>query len=159
MTRPMSLMPWAPTSARRSARPATSTAPLRRVVEDLPDIELDFAFCALEDPAALFGPRAAPLEKPEPIPDTLVPLPATRPLVVKGTFDFPEGGGREVAGLGHFVGGRQMRAEWRERVERLSHEPLAAGLLQLPVAGRHVVAASVPGHMFVGDRRDSDYRL
>jgi pyruvate/2-oxoacid:ferredoxin oxidoreductase alpha subunit/NAD-dependent dihydropyrimidine dehydrogenase PreA subunit len=56
----------------------------------------------LEDPAALFGPRAAPLEKPEPIPDTLVTLPATRPLVVKGTY--ASAIGALLAGCRHFFG-------------------------------------------------------
>ena len=56
----------------------------------------------LEDPAALFGPRAVPPERPEPIPDTRVPLPATRPLVVKGTY--ASSIGALLAGCRHFFG-------------------------------------------------------
>ena len=56
----------------------------------------------LEDPAALFGHRSAPEEKPEPIPDMLVPLPVTRPLVVKGTY--ASAIGALLAGCRHFFG-------------------------------------------------------
>ncbi len=56
----------------------------------------------LEDPAALFGPRAEPLETPEPIPDALVPLAGTRPLVVKGTY--ASAIGALLAGCRHFFG-------------------------------------------------------
>ncbi len=64
-----------------------------------PEPSSDFEF---EDPAALFGPRSAPLERPEPIPDNLVPLPATRPLVVKGTY--ASAIGALLAGCRHFFG-------------------------------------------------------
>jgi pyruvate/2-oxoacid:ferredoxin oxidoreductase alpha subunit/NAD-dependent dihydropyrimidine dehydrogenase PreA subunit len=56
----------------------------------------------LEDPAALFGPRAAPPERPETIPDTRVPFPVTRPLVVKGTYGSAIGA--LLAGCRHFFG-------------------------------------------------------
>src|SRR5512146_317517 len=40
----------------------------------------------IQDPATLFGPRPAPPEKAVTIPDELLPLPQTRPLVIKGTY-------------------------------------------------------------------------
>jgi pyruvate/2-oxoacid:ferredoxin oxidoreductase alpha subunit/NAD-dependent dihydropyrimidine dehydrogenase PreA subunit len=56
----------------------------------------------LEDPAALFGPRPEAPEKPDPIPDTRVSLPVTRPLVVKGTY--ASAIGALLAGCRHFFG-------------------------------------------------------
>jgi pyruvate/2-oxoacid:ferredoxin oxidoreductase alpha subunit/NAD-dependent dihydropyrimidine dehydrogenase PreA subunit len=56
----------------------------------------------LEDPASLFGPRQASPEKPEAVPDARVPLPATRPLVVKGTY--ASAIGALLAGCRHFFG-------------------------------------------------------
>jgi pyruvate/2-oxoacid:ferredoxin oxidoreductase alpha subunit len=64
-----------------------------------PQPESDFE---LEDPAALFGPRPIPPGKPETIPDTRVPLAATRPLVVKGTY--ASSIGALLAGCRHFFG-------------------------------------------------------
>ena len=56
----------------------------------------------LEDPAALFGPKPVPPEKPETIPDTRIPLPGDRPLVVKGTY--ASSIGALLAGCRHFFG-------------------------------------------------------
>jgi pyruvate/2-oxoacid:ferredoxin oxidoreductase alpha subunit/NAD-dependent dihydropyrimidine dehydrogenase PreA subunit len=64
-----------------------------------PEPESDFE---LEDPAALFGPRSVPPEKPEAVPDSHLPLPVTRPLVVKGTY--ASAIGALLAGCRHFFG-------------------------------------------------------
>ena len=56
----------------------------------------------LQDPAALFGPRPIPPEKPEAIPEVRLPLPATRPLVTKGTY--ASAIGALLAGCRHFFG-------------------------------------------------------
>ena len=56
----------------------------------------------LQDPAALFGPRHAPPEKAEPIPDEVVALKATAPLVTKGTY--ASAIGALLAGCRHFFG-------------------------------------------------------
>jgi pyruvate/2-oxoacid:ferredoxin oxidoreductase alpha subunit/NAD-dependent dihydropyrimidine dehydrogenase PreA subunit len=56
----------------------------------------------IQDPAALFGPRPAPPEKPETIPDELLPLPQTLPLVIKGTY--ASAIGALLAGCRHFFG-------------------------------------------------------
>ena len=56
----------------------------------------------LQDPATLFGPRQAPPEKPEPIPDEELPLPETVPLVTKGTY--ASSIGALLAGCRHFFG-------------------------------------------------------
>ncbi|HKQ61599.1 MAG TPA: 3-methyl-2-oxobutanoate dehydrogenase subunit VorB [Candidatus Polarisedimenticolaceae bacterium] len=56
---------------------------------------------ALDDPAALFGPRpAAP--RPAVVPDQPLPLPETAPLVVKGTY--ASAIGALLAGCRHFFG-------------------------------------------------------
>ena len=64
-----------------------------------PEPESDFE---LEDPAALFGPRSVPPEKPEAVPDSHLPFPVTRPLVVKGTY--ASAIGALLAGCRHFFG-------------------------------------------------------
>jgi len=64
-----------------------------------PQPESDFE---LEDPAALFGARPVPHERPEPIADVRLPLAATRPLVVKGTY--ASAIGALLAGCRHFFG-------------------------------------------------------
>jgi len=56
----------------------------------------------LQDPAALFGPRHVPPEKAEPIPDEVVALEATAPLVTKGTY--ASAIGALLAGCRHFFG-------------------------------------------------------
>ncbi len=56
----------------------------------------------IQDPAALFGPRLAPPEKPVPIPDERLLLPQTRPLVTKGTY--ASAIGALLAGCRHFFG-------------------------------------------------------
>jgi pyruvate/2-oxoacid:ferredoxin oxidoreductase alpha subunit/NAD-dependent dihydropyrimidine dehydrogenase PreA subunit len=56
----------------------------------------------LEDPAALFGPRPLPPEKPQPIPDVRLAMPAMRPLVTKGTY--ASAIGALLAGCRHFFG-------------------------------------------------------
>ena len=56
----------------------------------------------IQDPAALFGPRPAPLEQPQPIPDERLPLPETRPLVIKGSYAASIGA--LLAGCRHFFG-------------------------------------------------------
>jgi pyruvate/2-oxoacid:ferredoxin oxidoreductase alpha subunit/NAD-dependent dihydropyrimidine dehydrogenase PreA subunit len=56
----------------------------------------------IQDPAALFGPRPAPPEKPQPIPDERLALPETRPLVIKGTY--ASAIGALLAGCRHFFG-------------------------------------------------------
>jgi len=56
----------------------------------------------LEDPAHLFGPRRAPAPAPEAIPDELVPLPPTEPLIVRGTY--ASAIGAMLAGCRHFFG-------------------------------------------------------
>jgi pyruvate/2-oxoacid:ferredoxin oxidoreductase alpha subunit/NAD-dependent dihydropyrimidine dehydrogenase PreA subunit len=56
----------------------------------------------LQDPAALFGPRHASAEKATPIPDEVLPLPETAPLVTKGTY--ASAIGALLAGCRHFFG-------------------------------------------------------
>lgn len=56
----------------------------------------------LEDPAALFERRQVALEDPVAVPDERVPLPATQPLVVKGTY--ASSIGALLAGCRHFFG-------------------------------------------------------
>jgi pyruvate/2-oxoacid:ferredoxin oxidoreductase alpha subunit/NAD-dependent dihydropyrimidine dehydrogenase PreA subunit len=56
----------------------------------------------LEDPAALFGERDSAAPKPEPIPDTVVPLPQVEPLVLKGTY--ASAIGAILAGCRHVFG-------------------------------------------------------
>jgi pyruvate/2-oxoacid:ferredoxin oxidoreductase alpha subunit/NAD-dependent dihydropyrimidine dehydrogenase PreA subunit len=56
----------------------------------------------IEDPARLFGPRHAAIEPPLPIPDERIPLPATQPLVTKGTY--ASAIGAILAGGRHFFG-------------------------------------------------------
>lgn len=56
----------------------------------------------LEDPAALFGPRQAAPQTPKAVPDDRVPVSATRPLVVKGTY--ASSIGALLAGCRHFFG-------------------------------------------------------
>jgi pyruvate/2-oxoacid:ferredoxin oxidoreductase alpha subunit/NAD-dependent dihydropyrimidine dehydrogenase PreA subunit len=56
----------------------------------------------LMDPAALFGARPTTAPKPEPIPDTVVPLPDVEPLVLKGTY--ASAVGALLAGCRHFFG-------------------------------------------------------
>jgi pyruvate/2-oxoacid:ferredoxin oxidoreductase alpha subunit/NAD-dependent dihydropyrimidine dehydrogenase PreA subunit len=56
----------------------------------------------LQDPAKLFGARPVPAETPLPIPDALLPLPETRPLVTKGTYGSAIGA--LLAGCRHFFG-------------------------------------------------------
>src|SRR3972149_8446813 len=65
----------------------------------LPAPESDFD---LQDPAALFGPRPIPPEKPEAIPEVRLPLPATPPLLTKGTY--ASAIGALLAGRRHFFG-------------------------------------------------------
>jgi pyruvate/2-oxoacid:ferredoxin oxidoreductase alpha subunit len=56
----------------------------------------------IQDPATLFGPRPAPPEKPQAIPDERLALPETRPLVIKGTY--ASSIGALLAGCRHFFG-------------------------------------------------------
>ncbi len=56
----------------------------------------------LQDPAKLFGRKPAPEAKPVPIPDERLPLPATGPLVTKGTY--ASAIGALLAGCRHFFG-------------------------------------------------------
>jgi pyruvate/2-oxoacid:ferredoxin oxidoreductase alpha subunit/NAD-dependent dihydropyrimidine dehydrogenase PreA subunit len=56
----------------------------------------------LLDPAKLFGSRQVPAEVPLAIPDELLPLPETRPLVTKGTY--ASSIGALLAGCRHFFG-------------------------------------------------------
>ena len=56
----------------------------------------------IQDPAAIFGKKPAPPEKPVPIPDEHLPLPETRPLVTKGTY--ASSIGALLAGCRHFFG-------------------------------------------------------
>jgi pyruvate/2-oxoacid:ferredoxin oxidoreductase alpha subunit len=64
-----------------------------------PESELAFE---IQDPAALFGPRAAELAPPLPIPDERLALPRTRALVTKGTY--ASAIGALLAGCRHFFG-------------------------------------------------------
>ena len=48
-------------------------------------VEGEIEDMSLMDPAQMFGPRKTTAPKPEPIPDTLVPLPDLEPMVLKGT--------------------------------------------------------------------------
>ncbi|MFN8095827.1 MAG: 3-methyl-2-oxobutanoate dehydrogenase subunit VorB [Vicinamibacteria bacterium] len=61
-----------------------------------------FSDFEIEDPAKHFGPRHAQVEPPPPIPDERVPLPATQPLVTKGTY--ASSIGAILAGCRHFFG-------------------------------------------------------
>src|SRR5512137_2372550 len=65
----------------------------------MPEPGTDFE---LQDPAALFGKKPLPSEKPVPIPDERLPLPETRPLVTKGTY--ASAIGALLAGCRHFFG-------------------------------------------------------
>jgi len=56
----------------------------------------------LQDPAVLFGKRPRTLPTPEPIPDTVLPLPEVQPLVIKGTY--ASAIGAVLAGCRHFFG-------------------------------------------------------
>jgi pyruvate/2-oxoacid:ferredoxin oxidoreductase alpha subunit len=57
----------------------------------------------IEDPARLFGPKhEGAIEPPQPIADERVPLPATQPLVTKGTY--ASAIGAILAGCRHFFG-------------------------------------------------------
>ncbi len=56
----------------------------------------------LQDPAALFGPRPPGPEPAQPIPDERLPLPATQPLITKGTY--ASSIGALLAGCRHFFG-------------------------------------------------------
>jgi len=56
----------------------------------------------LADPARLFGPRPTSAPRAEPVPDVRLPLPETRPLVVKGTY--ASAIGALLAGCRHFFG-------------------------------------------------------
>ena len=56
----------------------------------------------LEDPAKLFGCRSSEVPAPATIPDTYLPLPETRTLVVKGTY--ASAIGALLAGCRHFFG-------------------------------------------------------
>ncbi len=56
----------------------------------------------LQDPATLFGPRPAPPQPAAAIPDERLSLPATRPLVTKGTY--ASAIGALLAGCRHFFG-------------------------------------------------------
>jgi 2-oxoglutarate/2-oxoacid ferredoxin oxidoreductase subunit alpha len=56
----------------------------------------------LHDPAALFGPRGKARPQPDALPDVRVPIPATEPLVVKGTY--ASAIGAMLAGCRHFFG-------------------------------------------------------
>ena len=56
----------------------------------------------LEDPAALFGPRSVPPEKPRGVPDERLALPSRSTLVVKGTYASTIGA--LLAGCRHFFG-------------------------------------------------------
>ena len=61
-----------------------------------------FSDFEIQDPAKHFGPRHADIEPPAPIPDERVPLPATQPLVTKGTY--ASSIGAILAGCRHFFG-------------------------------------------------------
>jgi pyruvate/2-oxoacid:ferredoxin oxidoreductase alpha subunit/NAD-dependent dihydropyrimidine dehydrogenase PreA subunit len=56
----------------------------------------------LQDPAKLFGARPFVAETPVAVPDELLPLPETRPLVTKGTY--ASAIGALLAGCRHFFG-------------------------------------------------------
>ena len=56
----------------------------------------------LVDPAKTFGPRPVQAVRPQPIPDERLPLPETRPLVIKGTY--ASAIGALLAGCRHFFG-------------------------------------------------------
>jgi NAD-dependent dihydropyrimidine dehydrogenase PreA subunit len=56
----------------------------------------------LQDPAKLFGRKPTPAVNPVPIPDERLALPATRPLVTKGTY--ASAIGALLAGCRHFFG-------------------------------------------------------
>jgi len=56
----------------------------------------------LQDPAKLFGARPYEPPKPEPIPDQLIPLPETEPLVIKGNYAAAIGA--MLAGCRHVYG-------------------------------------------------------
>jgi pyruvate/2-oxoacid:ferredoxin oxidoreductase alpha subunit/NAD-dependent dihydropyrimidine dehydrogenase PreA subunit len=56
----------------------------------------------LQDPAKLFGRKPRTAVAPAPIPDQLLPLPATQPLVTKGTY--ASAIGALLAGCRHFFG-------------------------------------------------------
>ena len=64
-----------------------------------PEVTSDFE---LQDPAKLFGARPFAAEAPVSIPDELLPLPQTRPLVTKGTY--ASAIGALLAGCRHFFG-------------------------------------------------------
>jgi pyruvate/2-oxoacid:ferredoxin oxidoreductase alpha subunit/NAD-dependent dihydropyrimidine dehydrogenase PreA subunit len=64
--------------------------------------EGDEAGFEMVDPATLFGPRPFEAPQPEPQPDTMVPLPAREPLVVKGTYAAAVGA--LLAGCRHVFG-------------------------------------------------------
>jgi pyruvate/2-oxoacid:ferredoxin oxidoreductase alpha subunit/NAD-dependent dihydropyrimidine dehydrogenase PreA subunit len=64
-----------------------------------PEVASDFE---LQDPAKLFGERKTRAGKPVAIPDEVLPLPATQPLVTKGTY--ASSIGALLAGCRHFFG-------------------------------------------------------
>jgi pyruvate/2-oxoacid:ferredoxin oxidoreductase alpha subunit/NAD-dependent dihydropyrimidine dehydrogenase PreA subunit len=64
--------------------------------------ETDKADFELEDPAALFGAKATSAPEPEIVPDELLVLPATEPLVTKGTY--ASAIGALLAGCRHVYG-------------------------------------------------------
>jgi pyruvate/2-oxoacid:ferredoxin oxidoreductase alpha subunit/NAD-dependent dihydropyrimidine dehydrogenase PreA subunit len=64
-----------------------------------PEVTSDFE---LQDPAKLFGDRRSTAAKAAPIPDQVLELPATEPLVTKGTY--ASSVGALLAGCRHFFG-------------------------------------------------------
>ncbi len=64
--------------------------------------ETERADFALEDPAKLFGRKASAAPVPEPVPDELIALPASEPLVTKGTY--ASAIGALLAGCRHVYG-------------------------------------------------------
>jgi pyruvate/2-oxoacid:ferredoxin oxidoreductase alpha subunit/NAD-dependent dihydropyrimidine dehydrogenase PreA subunit len=65
----------------------------------MPEVGTDIAPA---DPASLFGPRRTTSPRAEAIPDEHLPLPETRPLIVKGTY--ASAIGALLAGCRHFFG-------------------------------------------------------
>ena len=56
----------------------------------------------------------------------------------------------QVVGIGNLVGRDELGTDRRERVKRLARHPLLAGLVELPVAGGHVVADGITADILEG---------
>ena len=139
-----------------------------------PQPESDFE---LEDPAALFGARPVPPERPEPIADARLPLAVTRPLVVKGTY--ASAIGALLAGCRHFFGypitpsteGAELMAQLLPKLDGVFVQAVSevatvnmmygCGGAGLPVHDLHLVARLQPdaGGDLVHDRGRGPRRL